>query len=79
MTNLRFADDVLLVARSLHQAHQMLLDLAKEAAKAGLEIHLGKTKIMNNGCGRRCNEKEVLIEIEALAKRGVVLVDEYNH
>ena len=44
ITNLRFADDVLLVARSLKQAQQMLIDLDTEAKKVGLDLHHGKPK-----------------------------------
>ena len=51
MTNLRFADDILLVGRSLHQIKQMLVDLRLEGAKVGLELHPGKTKIQHNGIG----------------------------
>jgi hypothetical protein len=48
LTNLRFADDVLLVGRTLHQVKEMLSDLVDEAGKVGLSIHPGKTKILNN-------------------------------
>ena len=46
LTNLRFADDVLLVAQSRQDAAKMLTDLKHEAAKYGLVVHLGKTKIL---------------------------------
>ena len=49
MTNLRFADDVLLVARSLPQIARMLNDLSAEAHKVGLQLHPDKTKILHNG------------------------------
>jgi hypothetical protein len=48
LTNLRFADDVLLVASSLQEVRAMLADLAEEAASCGLELHPGKTKILSN-------------------------------
>ena len=51
MTNLRFADDILLVGRSLHQIKQMLADVREEGAKVGLELHPGKTKIQHNNVG----------------------------
>ena len=35
LTNLRFADDLLLIGRSRAQVRHMLEDLAKEAAKVG--------------------------------------------
>ena len=51
LTNLRYADDVLLVARSLPQLRNMLADVEKEAAKVGLKLHPGKTKILHNNIG----------------------------
>ena len=52
MTNLRFADDVLLVGTYLHQVRRMLSDLMAAAKKVGLEVHPEKTKIINNGIGQ---------------------------
>ena len=52
LTNLRFADDILITGRSLHQVKQMLKDLVEEAGKVGLEIHPLRTKILNNGFGQ---------------------------
>ncbi|CAE8606069.1 unnamed protein product [Polarella glacialis] len=46
--NLRFADDVLLFGESLDQVKITLNDLAVEAGKVGLELHMGKTKILAN-------------------------------
>ena len=54
LQNLRFADDVLLVGKSLPQVHKMLVGLSEEAAKAGLQVHMGKTKILSNVVRRRC-------------------------
>ena len=51
LTNLRFADDILLVGRSLYQIKQMLADVRREGAKVGLELHPEKTKIQHNGIG----------------------------
>eukprot|EP00973_Karenia_brevis_P057516 7999391-Karenia_brevis.AAC.1 len=51
MTNLRFADDILLVGRSLPQIKQMVADVATEGAKVGLMLHPEKTKIMHNNIG----------------------------
>ena len=49
LSNLRFADDVMLFASSLTQAREMLADLMKEAGGVGLEVHLGKTSFLSNG------------------------------
>jgi hypothetical protein len=53
LTNLRFADDLMLIGRSRVQITRMLETLADESRKIGLEIHMGKTKILYNGCGRQ--------------------------
>lgn len=53
LTNLRFADDLLIIGRSRAQVTKMLKDLVHEAGKVGLLIHPGKTKIIFNGVGRR--------------------------
>eukprot|EP00973_Karenia_brevis_P095023 12425304-Karenia_brevis.AAC.1 len=47
LQNLRFADDILLLGSSLKQVAEMLSDLACIAAEVGLQIHMGKTKILS--------------------------------
>ena len=56
LTNLRFADDILLMAQSKQDACKMLGHLQKEAAEYGLKINVDKTKIftwnhLSNGHG----------------------------
>ena len=46
LQNLRFADDVLLVGASLEQVTEMLEGLQREAKAVGLQLHMGKTKIL---------------------------------
>ena len=53
VTNLRFADDILLIGKSLFQVQEMLADLAEGARSVGLEMHPNKTKILNNGLGNQ--------------------------
>jgi hypothetical protein len=53
LTNLRFADDLLLISRSRGQVTKMLGDLVSEAGKVGLCIHPEKTKVFFNGVGRK--------------------------
>ena len=48
LTNLRFADDVLLVETRRSALQDMIQDLMHEASKVGLQMHLGKTKILTN-------------------------------
>ena len=49
MTNLRFADDILLTARTLPQIKKMLGDVADAAGVVGLELHPGRTTNLHNG------------------------------
>ena len=56
LTNLRFADDVLLVAQSLSELKQMISDMRQAAQKRGLELHPDKTKILSN-CKQRQGEE----------------------
>ena len=48
LSNLRFADDVLLFATSLEQLQKMLREFKKSTPRVGLKIHPGKTKILSN-------------------------------
>ena len=46
LTNLRFADDVVLVAQQRSDIRKMLHDLNFACGRYGLKIHLGKTKVL---------------------------------
>ena len=48
LTNLRFADDVMLFATSKEQIRKMMCDFKKATEKVGLWIHPDKTKILSN-------------------------------
>ena len=48
LTNLRFADDVLLFATSKEQLRKMLCEFKKSTEKVRLRIHPDKTKILSN-------------------------------
>ena len=48
LTNLRFADDVLVIGRSLKQVAEMLTLLKAETGKCGLELHPENTKILSS-------------------------------
>ena len=54
LTNLRFADDILLISTTLPQLTHMLIDLRREAKQYGLEIHPGKT----NCCPTRLADED---------------------
>ena len=53
LTNLRFADDVLLFASSLPALTKILDDIHEAALQTGLELHPDKTKILHNLDTRR--------------------------
>lgn len=42
LINLRFADDILLIGRSLAQVRHVLEDVATEAFKVAFKFHMGK-------------------------------------
>ena len=60
LSNLRFADDVLLFSTWLEQLRSMMCDFKKSTESVELKIHLEKTKILSiQGSNRR---KEVTID-----------------
>ena len=66
LTNLRFADDVLLFAHSPRDAAKMIQDLSQEAAKFGLKLHMGKAVVLTNRAAARpaavaCGNHEVKV------------------
>jgi len=62
LQNLRFADDLLLIGCSQHQAKSMLADLIAAAGEFGLEVHEGKTKFLWNGIGRGSTDSTLEVE-----------------
>ena len=48
VTNLRFADDVLLFATSKEQLQKKMYEFKECTEKVGLRIHPGKTKVLSN-------------------------------
>lgn len=48
LTHLRFADDIVLIARSARKLEQMLIDLDRTSSEAGLKMNPTKTKLMTN-------------------------------
>ena len=48
LTNLRFADDVMLFATSREQIRNVMYEFKKATEKVGLRIHPDKTKIISN-------------------------------
>ena len=48
LSNLRFADDVLLFSSNPKDAAKMIADLQSDAIKFGLKLHMGKTVVLTN-------------------------------
>ena len=57
LTNLRFADDVMLFATSKEQLRNMMYEFKKATEKVGLRIHPDKTKILSNQNSINSNTK----------------------
>ena len=69
LTNLRFADDVLLFSTSLETLREMLCEFKTGTEAVGLGIHPDKTKILSNQDKIKTKEIEVdNIKIEILGK-----------
>ena len=49
ITNLRYADDITLMAESEEQLKSLLMKVKEESEKAGLNLNIQKTKIMASG------------------------------
>ncbi|EYC25050.1 hypothetical protein Y032_0012g1670 [Ancylostoma ceylanicum] len=49
LTNLRFADDVVLIAKSTQELQTMMNDLDEHSRSCGLKINTSKTKVMTAG------------------------------
>ena len=49
ITNLRYADDITLMAESEEKLKSLLIKVKKESKKVGLKLSIHKTKIMASG------------------------------
>ena len=72
LTNLRFADDVMLCATSKEQIRNIMCEFKDATEKVGLRIHPDKTKILSNQSTINSNTKRCIkigeMSIEILAK-----------
>ena len=72
LTNLRFADDVMLFATSKEQIRNMTCEFKGATEKVGLRIHSDKTKILSNQSNMNSDTKRYIkvgeMSIEILAK-----------
>ena len=68
LTNLRFADDVLLFSTSLVQLQKMMCDIKHSTETVGLKIHPNKTNIPSNQSTNRRKEVQINnIKVEILS------------
>ncbi|PZC78256.1 hypothetical protein B5X24_HaOG202328 [Helicoverpa armigera] len=67
LTNLRFADDIVLFASTSEELQQMLQDLSMASREVGLQMNMNKTQTMTNSTKRR-------VEVDGQALH---YVDEY--
>ena len=49
INNLRYADDIILMAESKEELESLLMKVKEEGAKVGLKLNIRKTKIMASG------------------------------
>ena len=49
INNLRYADDIILMAESEEELKSLLMKVKEESEKVGLKLHIQKTKIMASG------------------------------
>ena len=49
INNLRYADDIILMAESKEELKSLLMKVKEESGKAGLKVNFQKTKIMASG------------------------------
>ena len=72
LTNMRFADDVMLFATSKGQIQNMMCEFKEATEKVGLTIHPNKTKILSNESSMNSDTKRYMkigdMDIEILAK-----------
>ena len=60
LTNLRFADDVMLFATSKEQIRNMMCEFKNATEKVGLRIHPDKTKILSNQSNMNSDTKRYI-------------------
>ena len=63
LTNLRFADDVMLFANSKEQIRNMMCEFKEATEKVGLTIHPNKTKILSNESSMNSDTKKKHVEV----------------
>ncbi len=74
LNNLRFADDVMLIAKNSKELEGMTKELAEKSEEAGLKINMKKTKISGKGVKKNLEvEGEIILEIDEALYLGQLL------
>lgn len=61
LSNLRFADDIIIFANSIEELQEMLYELNYVSLKVGLSMNLRKTKVMYNELAEDIDEPTTVI------------------
>ena len=62
ISNLRYADDTILMAKSEEELKSLLMNVKKESENVGLKLNIQKTKIMASGLITSCQTDEETVE-----------------
>ena len=62
LTNLRFADDLLIIAKTKEELSNMMTVLKEECQKVGLEMHNVKTQALTNGLQEHCDLRKLVLK-----------------
>ena len=62
ISNLRYADDTIFMAKSEEELKSLLMNVKKESENVGLKLNIQKTKIMASGLITSCQTDEETVE-----------------
>ena len=66
INNLRYADDIILMAESKEELKSVLMRVKEESGKAGLKLNIQKTNIMTSGPVTLCQIDGEKVETKAM-------------
>ncbi|GBP91608.1 LINE-1 retrotransposable element ORF2 protein [Eumeta japonica] len=61
LSHLRFADDIVLLAKTAEDLTRMIKELAKESGRVGLTMNMEKTRVMTNGYKHTIDPGDIVI------------------
>ena len=74
ITNLRYAEDVVLIASTIEELQDLVDRVKESSARVGLSMNVKKTKIMKILCGENDNNTSVIVNGEPLQ-----IVKQFNY